>query len=242
METISALIVDDEKLAREELVYLLRELPEIQVVGEAQNVDEATLKVNALKPQLLFLDINMPAQSGFDLLEQLPNPPHVIFVTAYDHHAVQAFETDALAYLVKPLIPAKLHKAVEKVKQALLREQAAGRQANAFDVGSRVFIKDGERCYMVPVQEIFMVESVNNYCKVYFHGHAPLLHRSLQQLEDRLPANLFFRANRKQLINVQNITKIDSYYKGGMLAELNHKHQVEISQRQAVLFKEMMGL
>jgi two-component system, LytTR family, response regulator len=242
MPNITAVIIDDEKLAREELIYLLKELPEVQVVGEAQNVQEAAEAIHSLKPQLILLDINMPAQSGFDLLEMLPNPPHVIFVTAYDHHAVQAFETDALAYLVKPVVPEKLHKALAVVKQTIAAEAAAAQLTPSFDPSSRVFIKDGERCYMVPVSEIFLVEAVNNYCKVYFEGHSPLLHRSLQQLEDRLPASLFFRANRKQLINIQRITKIDSYYKGGMLAEINQKHQVEISQRQAVLFKDLMSL
>lgn len=242
MQNMGALIIDDEKLAREELIYLLRDLPEVKVLGEAQNVTEAAEQIKLLKPQLIFLDINMPAQSGFDLLERLTDPPHVIFVTAYDHFAVQAFETDALAYLIKPVIPEKLHKAVQAVKDAMAKAPQTGTMAESFDPHSRVFIKDGERCFMAPVNDIFLVEAVNNYCKVYFQGHAPLLHRSLQQLEDRLPPRLFFRANRKQLINVQHITKIDTYYKGGMLAEINHKYQVEISQRQAVVFKELMGL
>lgn len=242
MQAIKTIIVDDEKLAREELIYLLKDLPEVTVLAEAQNVQEAKEKIDALHPQLVFLDISMPAQTGFELLEQLDHPPHVIFVTAYDHHAVQAFETDALAYLVKPVVPEKLHKAMAVVKATLEKEATAQPLANTFDVSSRVFIKDGERCYMVPVQDIALVEAVNNYCKVHFNGVAPLLHRSLQQLEERLPPAVFFRANRKQLINVQHITKIDTYYKGGMLAEIDKKFQVEISQRQAVVFKELMGL
>ncbi len=240
MSAIHTVIVDDEKLARKELIYLLEGEPDVKIVGEAQNVKEGIEKINQLNPQLIFLDINMPAQSGFDLLEALPNPPAVIFVTAYDHHAVQAFETDALAYLVKPVVPEKLRKALQTVKAEL--QKNAQQPGSSLDNDSRVFIKDGERCYMVPVQDIALVEAVNNYCKVHFNGVAPLLHRSLQQLEDRLPPALFFRANRKQLINVQHITKIDTYYKGGMLAEINKKFQVEISQRQAVVFKEMMGL
>lgn len=240
MSAIHTVIVDDEKLAREELMYLLQGETDIKIVGEAQNVKEGIEKINQLNPQLIFLDINMPAQSGFDLLEALPNPPSVIFVTAYDHHAVQAFETNALAYLVKPVVPEKLRKALQTVKAEL--QKSAQQPSSSLDNHSRVFIKDGERCYMVPVQDIALVEAVNNYCKVHFNGVAPLLHRSLQQLEDRLPQQLFFRANRKQLINVQHITKIDTYYKGGMLAEIDKKFQVEISQRQAVVFKEMMGL
>ena len=240
MGAIHTVIIDDEKLAREELIYLLKGAPDIKVVGEAQNVKEGIETINQLNPQLIFLDINMPAQSGFELLEALHNPPSVIFVTAYDHYAVQAFETDALAYLVKPVVPEKLQKALDSLRAAIQKETT--QSSPAFDSSSRVFIKDGERCYMVPVQDIALVEAVNNYCKVHFDGHAPLLHRSLQQLEDRLPGHLFFRANRKQLVNVQHITKIDAYYKGGMLAEVGKKFQVEISQRQAVLFKEMMSL
>jgi two-component system, LytTR family, response regulator len=240
MSAINTVIVDDEKLAREELMYLLQGETDIKIVGEAQNVKEGIEKISQLNPQLIFLDINMPAQSGFDLLEALPNPPAVIFVTAYDHHAVQAFETDALAYLVKPVVPEKLRKALQTVKAEL--QKNTQQPTASLDNHSRVFIKDGERCYMVPVQDIALVEAVNNYCKVHFNGVAPLLHRSLQQLEDRLPRQFFFRANRKQLINIEHITKIDTYYKGGMLAEIDKKFQVEISQRQAVVFKDLMGL
>jgi two-component system, LytTR family, response regulator len=242
MQTINTIIVDDESLARQELIYLLKEFPDINVVDEAQNVREAAEKINNQKPDLVFLDINMPVLSGFELLEVLDNPPHTVFVTAYDHHAVQAFETDALAYLVKPVVPEKLHKAVAVVKQAMAKEAVKQPGVAPFDQNSRVFVKDGERCYMVPVNDIFLVEAVGNYCKIYFEQHAPLLHRSLQQLEEKLPPAAFFRANRKQLINIQYITRIDSYYKGGMLAEINKKHKVEISQRQAVLFKEQMSL
>ncbi len=243
MHNINAMIIDDEKLAREELVFLLKDIPGISIVGEAQHVREAKEMIHDHKPDLIFLDINMPVQSGFELLEELVQPPQVIFVTAYDQYAVQAFETDALAYLVKPVVPEKLRKAVDKVRQVMEAvAHTATRKQKGFHADSRVFIKDGERCYMIPVHEIVLVEAVNNYCKVFFRNQSPLLHRSLQQLEDKLPADLFFRANRKQLINIQHITRIDSYYKGGMVTEVNGKHNVEISQRQSVLFKELMSL
>jgi two-component system, LytTR family, response regulator len=242
MQNINALIIDDEKLAREELSFLLRDIPGISIVGEAQYVREAKAMIGEYKPDLIFLDINMPVQSGFELLEELEEPPQVIFVTAYDHFAVQAFETDAMAYLVKPVVPEKLRKAVEKVRTLLETTTTIIHREKAFHADSRVFIKDGERCYMLPVHEIFLIEAVNNYCKVYFRNLSPLLHRSLQQLEEKLPPDLFFRANRKQLINVQYITRIDSYYKGGMVTEINNKYNVEISQRQSVLFKDRLSL
>ncbi len=241
---IKTLIIDDEKLAREELAFLLKDFSDIDVLDEAKNVKEAIIKIDELRPDLIFLDINMPEHNGFELLERLDYVPNVIFVTAYDHFAVQAFETDALAYLVKPVLTEKLAKAIETVKQEIQthKEIELRKKDSNIPTDSRVFIKDGERCYFVKLNEIFLIESISNYCKIYFDNKMPLLHRSLQKVEERLPTAEFFKANRAQIININYITHIESLYKGGMVVEINKKHKVEISQRQAVLFKELMSL
>jgi len=238
---IKTLLVDDEKLARQELRFLLQEFPNVEIVGEAQNADEAVELAREHKPDLLFLDINMPEKSGFDLLEELDEAPEVVFVTAYDQYAIQAFDTNALDYILKPVKPDRLQKAIEKVSEALANKPKRDRTAD-LKPDSQVFIKDGEKCFFVKLSDIFMFESAGNYVKVHFGQKAPLLHKSLNLLETKLPQDMFFRANRKEMINMTYIQNIESYFKGGLHVTLKSGHNVEVSTRQAVRFKELMSL
>ena len=238
---IRTLLVDDEKLARQELRFLLQDFPSVEIVGEAQNADEAVELAREHKPDLLFLDINMPEKSGFDLLEELDEAPHVVFVTAYDQYAIQAFDTNALDYILKPVKPDRLQKAIEKVTESLMNKPKRDRSAD-LKPESQVFIKDGEKCFFVKLSDIFMFESAGNYVKVHFGHKAPLLHKSLNLLETKLPPDMFFRANRKEMINLNYIQNIESYFKGGLHVTLKSGHAVEVSTRQAVRFKELMSL
>lgn len=236
---IRTLIVDDEPLALLELREMLRRHPEIDIVDTAQDASEALRKIDELKPQLLFLDINMPGKTGFDLLQELDEAPHVVFVTAYDEYALRAFEVNALDYLLKPLSQSRLDDAVEKLKRQfhLLR---SGEPRMGID--KKIFIKDGERCYFVPLSEVFLIESVGNYARFYYRENKPLLHKSLNYLEERLPASHFFRASRQQIFNVDFISKIHPYHNNTLLVELTDGSRVELSQRQSVRFRELMGI
>ena len=239
-----AIIIDDERLARNELKKLLLEFPEIEVIEEAANAKEGIEKIETLNPDLIFLDIQMPGMTGFDMLQELDRMPYVIFTTAYDEYALKAFEVNALDYLMKPIEPKRLADALQKLIQAEEKELAA---QNAFNrelltESDQVFVKDGERCWFVKLSEVRLFESVGNYAKVYFAGNKPLILKSLNALEERLDEKTFFRANRKQIVNLRMIEKIEPYFNGGLLLDLQGGEKVEVSRRQAVKFKEMMSL
>ena len=240
---IKAIIIDDERLARNELKKLLAEHPEIQIIDEASNVDEGVEKIDLSRPDLIFLDIQMPGKTGFDLLAELEKAPKVIFTTAYDEFALKAFEVNALDYLLKPIDPKRLADAIQKLQAEIQLEQASlsGNQRGPLSESDQVFVKDGEKCWFVKLQDIRLFESVGNYAKVYFATNKPLILKSLNALEDRLDDRVFFRANRKHIINLHWIEKIDPYFNGGLLVELKGGEKIEISRRQTVKFKEMMS-
>ena len=241
---VTAIIIDDERLARNELKKLLEQHPEIQIIDEASGVDEGVEKIELARPDLIFLDIQMPGKTGFDLLGELEKAPKVIFTTAFDEFALKAFEVNALDYLLKPIDPSRLSDAIQKLQTELALEQASligGSVRGPLTEADQVFVKDGEKCWFVKLAEIRLFESVGNYAKVYFSTHKPLILKSLNALEDRLDEHVFFRANRKHIINLHWIEKIEPYFNGGLLVELKGGEKIEISRRQTVKFKEMMS-
>ena len=242
---MKAIIIDDERLARTELKRLLQDYPEVEVVDEAANAEEGVSKIESQQPDLIFLDIQMPGKTGFDMLSQLEKTPQVIFTTAYDEFALKAFEVNALDYLMKPVEPKRLADALQKLQQAEEKELAAtmaGINRGMLTEADQVFVKDGERCWFVKLGEVRLFESVGNYAKVFFGPNKPLILKSLNALEERLDEKVFFRANRKHIVNLRMIEKIEPYFNGGLLLELHGGEKVEVSRRQAVKFKEMMSL
>jgi len=242
---MKAIIIDDERLARAELKKLLQDFPEVEVVDEAANAEEGISKIETHQPDLIFLDIQMPGKTGFDMLSQLERVPHVIFTTAYDEYALKAFEVNALDYLLKPIEPRRLSDAMQKLHMAESKENHIAPEnfnQSMLTEADQVFVKDGERCWFVKLSEIRLFESVGNYAKVFFGTNKPLILKSLNALEERLDPKTFFRANRKHIVNLRMIEKIEPYFNGGLLLELQGGEKIEISRRQAVKFKEMMSL
>ena len=239
-----AIIIDDERLARNELKKLLLDFPQIEVVDEAANANEGAEKIESQNPDLVFLDIQMPGKTGFDMLMELDKAPHVIFTTAYDEYALKAFEVNALDYLMKPIEPKRLADALQKLQQADEKEMATQQIYNRglLSENDQVFVKDGERCWFVKLSDVRLFESVGNYAKVFFAGNKPLILKSLNALEERLDEKVFFRANRKHIVNMRMIEKIEPYFNGGLLLDIQGGEKVEVSRRQAVKFKEMMSL
>jgi two-component system LytT family response regulator len=238
---ISTIIVDDERLAREGLKTLLKEFSEIEIVAEASNADEALDLIETHKPQLLFLDIQMPEKTGFDLLEEMIETPFVIFTTAYNEFAIKAFEVNALDYLLKPIQVSRLREAIQRVKKQLT-EINESKDKHKLIENDQVFIRDGERCWFVKLKDIRFIESAGNYAKIYFDDNQPLIHRTLNALDERLSPQQFFRANRQQIINMSYIDKIEPFFNSGFLIYLKDGRKVEVSRRQAVKFKELMSL
>ncbi len=231
---MKALIIDDERLARAELRRLLEKHPDVEIVGEARDAEDALSQIDRTEPELLFLDIQMPGANGFELLAQLDRVPLVIFTTAYDDYALKAFEVNALDYLLKPVAPERLAAALAKI--------AGVKARSPLGAGQQIFVKDGERCWFVARREIVLLESEGNYTRLYFGGHRPLVLRSLNYLEDRLDPAIFFRASRKHILNLKFIESMDAWANGGFLVRLKGNIEVEMSRRQAQKFKEIMSL
>lgn len=176
-EKMKAIIIDDERLARTELRKLVQECPEIEILDEAANADEGLSKIESLNPDLIFLDIQMPEKTGFDLLAELDTVPQVIFTTAYDEYALKAFEVNALDYLLKPIDPKRLADAIQKLtgNEQRYRPQHAGvNNYSLLTEHDQVFVKDGDRCWFVKLAEVRLFESVGNYAKVFLAQINPL--------------------------------------------------------------------
>jgi two-component system LytT family response regulator len=242
----TAMIIDDERLARNELRKLLASHPEIEVLGEASNADEGLKLIRELSPDVIFLDIQMPAKTGFELLQELDRSPEVIFTTAHDEYAIRAFEVNAFDYLLKPIDPKRLSDAVQKL---IMLDERDGLMGDArmeirgsLSENDQVFVKDGEKCWFVKLSDIRLFESVGNYARVFFGSNKPLILKSLNSLEERLDTRIFFRANRKHIVNLRMIEKVEPFFNGGLLLEIKGGEKIEVSRRQAVRFKEMMSL
>lgn len=238
---ITTLLVDDERLAREGLKGMLKDFPEVQIVGEAANAEEALELIDRLKPQLVFLDVQMPEKSGFDMLEELVEIPAIIFTTAYDEYALKAFEVNALDYLLKPIEKDRLAEAVQKAKRTI-EDQRELRLAGKLAPDAKVFLRDGDRCWYVKLEDIRLIESAGNYAKIHFDRYQPLIHRTLNALDERLSDEQFFRANRQQIINLNYIERIEPFFNSGFLFYMKDGSKVEVSRRQAVKFRDRMSL
>lgn len=242
---MKTLLIDDERLARKALSGLLENHREIEVVGECQNADEAKEMIEKLQPELIFLDIQMPGKSGFELLESLDYVPRVIFVTAFDEYAIKAFEVNALDYLLKPVEPARLASALHRLmqdEQPAENDTQEGGPEGRLTFGDQIFLKDGEKCWFVSLGDIRLFESEGNYVRVYFEGNKPLILKSLNNLEKRLDHKEFFRVNRKHIVNLKNIDKVEPWFNGGLQLTLSSGEKIEVSRRQTARFRDLMSL
>lgn len=248
---MKTIIIDDERLARNELKRLLEDFPKIQVVGEAANADEAIELIDEHQPDLLFLDIQMPGKNGFELLEIIEDRvPEVIFTTAYDEYALKAFEYNALDYLMKPIDSGRLAEAIAKVEEELKRTAQLNSDPGRsyLTESDQVFVKDGEKCWFVKLGKVRLFESMGNYVRLHFEDQKPMILKSLNSLEERLDPKSFFRANRKHIINLQWVEKIEPWFSGGLLVTIKSGEKttplekIEISRRQAIKFKDLMSL
>ena len=242
---IKCLLIDDERLARQELRRILESHKNIEILDECGSAEEAITKIEELKPDLIFLDIQMPGKNGFDVLEEIIYTPEVIFVTAYDEFAIKAFEVSALDYILKPVeenrFDESLKKIIQKIESKREEYDNSGHQEQLGE-NDQVFVKDGDKCWFVELGDIRLFESEGNYVRVYFENNKPLILKSLNNLDKKLSDKLFFRANRKHIINLKWIDKIETWFNGGLLVILKDDKKIEISRRQAVKLKDRMSL
>ncbi|SDM43819.1 two-component system, LytT family, response regulator [Catalinimonas alkaloidigena] len=241
--SIKALIVEDSRLARQELRHLLKDLPQVEVVGEAQDAPEARQLVASLRPDLMFLDIQLPGEDGFALLESLDYVPEVIFTTAYDAYALKAFEVNALDYLQKPIQPDRLAAALTKLPE---KPTETG-PPEVLGLHDKVFVRDGDRCWFVPLADIRLFEVDNNYTRIYFGEHRPMIPRTLNYMETRLDSRTFFRASRKHIVNIHWIDRIEPWFSHTLKLYLRTEsaatpsEAIEVSRRQSSRFRDLMS-
>lgn len=239
---IRAVIVEDSRLARNELKQLIKHHDDLELIGEAENVDNGVVLIESESPDLLFLDINMPEKDGFDLLEMLVEVPITIFTTAYDEYAIKSFEYNALDYLLKPVSNKRFDMAMEKVRERMSLKEEDLPISKKLTESSQIFIKDGESCWLVKIGDISLFEIVGNYTRVYFEDKKPMLYKSLNQVEEKLPEDSFFRANRQQIINTNYIENVVPWFNGKLKLSMKNGEEVEVSRRQSYIFKDRMSL
>jgi len=238
---MNVLIVDDERLARSELHRLLSVHPDVTVVAEAASPDDAEASLRKDDVDVMFLDIQMPGGSGFDLLERLGTLPLIIFTTAYDEYAVRAFEVNACDYLMKPVRP-------ERLAAALDRARAAGQASRAAAAvpkrtwSDRVFLRDGDRCWIVALADIELFEADGNYTRAFFKAERPMVRTALQSLETRLDPAIFFRASRSHIINLRHVEAIDDGVDDSYTVRLRSGRSVDVSRRQSRRLRETLSL
>ncbi|MEP4891938.1 MAG: response regulator [Aliiglaciecola sp.] len=239
---IRAVIVDDSRLARLELRNLLEQVKDIEVVGEAQDVDDGLDLIDETNPDLILLDINMPEKDGFDLLSELDTVPQVIFTTAYDQYAIKSFDFNALDYILKPVTAARLEQAIEKVRDKLRTTAQTQSKSDLLTPDSRFFVKEGEQCWLVKMADVHLIESVGNYSRLYFNGNKPMIYKALSKIQARLEPGLFFRANRQQLVNMTEINEVSPLLNESLELTLKNGVKVNVSRRQSVEFKTLFKL
>jgi two-component system, LytTR family, response regulator len=236
---MKTLIIEDEPPARKELRFLLEAHPEIVVVGEAISPKQAAVMIEELQPDLLFLDVHLRGGTGFDLLDSYAGKkPAIIFTTAHPDFAVQAFDFAAVDYLVKPIRPERLAKAISKISES----KSTGVSGERLKRHDRIFIRDQEVSRYIAVSEIRLIESEGNQSKIHFGNEALLIHRSLSCIEERLPVELFFRANRAQIVNLEEIASIEPWFSNSLRARLADNTIIEFSRRASLSFRETMAL
>lgn len=239
MRQYKVVIIDDERLAREELKRHLVHQADFALVGEATNARQGKILIEEKNPHLIFLDIQMPQKSGFDLLDELTTVPEVVFTTAYSKYATKAFEVNALDYLVKPIREERFLKSIYKAKKELTKIQVP--QSN-FSIHHKVFIKDGNQCHFIPLKEIRYIESMENYVRFHFNQSSAMMKKSLNSIEKKLDARTFFRINRSQIVNINFISHIYPKFKNRLTINLNTGETFEVSSRQSVRFKNWNSL
>jgi two-component system LytT family response regulator len=253
---VNVIVIEDSRLARIGLIRMLAKCDNITVVADAERVSDALPLIESHKPEALFLDIHLPGENGFELLEKLDYLPKIVFTTAYSKHAVRSFEYNVADYLLKPISQQRLYLAVERLTNAT-DENVATSAADKDETksapeiskpdqqlltfNSQMFVKDGDHCHMVKLANIRYFESCKNYVRIFFDDKSAFIKKSLTQIEYRLPARYFFRINRQYIVNLHAISQIDAAIADGYDVTLTDGKQLEVSRRNASELKERLS-
>ncbi len=235
---MKALVVEDSRLAREGLLKMLANHPTLTVVGAADHPTTALALIEEHHPDVLFLDIHMPGESGFDLLEKIPYAPKVIFTTAYSEYAYRSFDFNPVDYLLKPVSEERLAEAIDKLNLDAREDDSP---TEPLEMTSKMFIKDGDDCHLVSLADIRYFESCKNYARVFFADQKPFVKKALNSIEERLPQRYFFRVNRQYIVNLNEIATIHEGIGDGYELTMSDGMVVAVSRRNAVDLKRRLS-
>lgn len=237
------LLVDDEPLAREELTYLVTQHPSISSTSEADSVEEAMEQIMDQKPDIIFLDIHLTDESGFDLaekLQKLKKPPYLIFATAYDEYALKAFKVNAMDYILKPFDEAIVHAALDKALAII--GSTAPKQAKKKEVVETIPIQGEDRIFLVHPKDIYLVSVEDKELSVHTENETYQTTGSLSKIEKRLPTDIFFKTHRSFILNTTKIQEIQPWFNHTLQVTLDNGLKVPVSRSYVKPFKETIGL
>jgi two-component system LytT family response regulator len=242
---ITCVIVDDEKLARELLQEYLLQLPNIQVLGECSKGKDAVEMIDKLKPDLIFLDVQMPGMTGFDVLEEITHDPYVIFCTAYDQYAIKAFEKNAVDYILKPLDQERFKLGVERAISRMKMEQnnvgellRNMKTENKSSYDTHIFVQKSEKLLNLPVEEIVYLEASGDYTILTTKGDQFVSSSGIGKLEEILNPETFIRVHRSTIININNLKEIEKHFNGGMVVKMLNGKSFPVSRTYAKLIRK----
>ncbi len=246
------LIVDDEPLARERLADLLAAEPMVEIVGQARNGQEALELCDTHRPNVLFLDIEMPGMNGFDVVRSLAEPPLIVFATAYDEYAVKAFEANAIDYLLKPIQPARVHQAVAKLQAALTRDIGAYRTSmtellsmfarESRRVPAKIAGRKGKRIVLLGLREVLHITIDDKLVFAHTPADRFLLDKTITQMEDLLGESGFFRISRAHLVNLEHVRELVPMVAGSINVLLRNGTELEVSRDRTRELKERLAV
>jgi two-component system LytT family response regulator len=241
----TCLIIDDEKLARELLREYLSSFPDIEIIGECSKGSEAVEQIDKLKPDLIFLDVQMPGMTGFDVLDEIAHVPYVIFTTAYDHYAIKAFEKNAVDYLLKPLDQERFKLAVERAQQRkktessniedLLSSMHTHTPRTSYE--SHIFVQKSEKLFNLPVEEIIYLEASGDYTIISAKNDQYVSSSGIGKLEEIMNPDMFLRVHRSTIINVNYLKEIERHFNGGMVVKMQNGKSFPVSRTYAKIIR-----
>lgn len=242
---LKTILIDDEPLARSMLQELLENEKDIEIIASCRDGFEGLKAIQELNPDLIFLDIQMPKITGFEMLELLDKPPLIIFTTAFDEYAIKAFEVNALDYLLKPIHPERLEKALQKIRaiQQLETNNSIERRPHSYTATEelkRMVVKTNGKIKIIPLNEIYYIESADDYIKIHNEEKYFLKHQTMMRCEQQLPADQFIRIHRSFIVNIAHLHKIELYEKDQYRAILRNDVQLSISRSGYALLKKVL--
>ncbi|WP_299580965.1 response regulator [uncultured Sunxiuqinia sp.] len=245
-QTLKALIIEDEELARNLLKSYLKDHPSLELIGECENGFEGVQKINELKPDVVFLDIQMPKITGFEMLELLDHKPEIIFTTAYDQYAIKAFDYNAQDYLLKPFSKERLLKAIDKVQERIDKgERSTNRleQLNTYAVEEyldRIVVKDRHKINIIPVDQVRYIESLDDYVLIYTQDGRHMKQKTMKYFESNLNPRDFIRIHRSYIVHIEDMAEIQQYEKESYVVILKDKTKLKVSKTGYKKIKESL--